>query len=756
MEVANKTDNKKYAVKRIRIENNVYTSVGYTRSMREVKAVIKLHHPNIVQYFHAWLESPPEGLQKFIDGVSHISSLSTTVSSSTSTTSSNMPQVNQEGDSLEDLSMRKLKEKLSYSNTFEEYISSPDDENFTNANKNVISNLGTLKVSPSSKKLKMKPLNPFSDNLDDPNYTSQPSSYSDSFEEYTSSFTGACNVEKTDFGNFKSISEVSVCYDESDEPPNDVDFLPENSKCLFVKQTVHGNAIDNSNEFMRSLLNTNDIKNVRSMLKIPEDMFIDEPATFLHLKIINNNLSCRMNSIFLNKLYPYIFSEASLPDKDYPEWTGWTCILDDIEVHKISSHLFYFRNWLASVLCAVRKICSCYHTLLFSNISKILCEVNHLLVDDCATKLPGESSAIRIGIFFCVRKWNSILSTPMKFPYLVKLRHFLFCHLHSLNSNQCTLNLRYIFYRSDIIIFQNNLNLFQIWITSIMGQIRTADNEVFNNLLTNLSTILDEANSISIDETFELMSPEKFLSMFGDLFKFAVDAIYIQEYENTQLLMFHNTPLHEYRTDLVDNDPEFARPRYLYIQMELCRKDNLRTWLKMHCEQRNYSEVMKMFYQIVFAVAYMHKTGLMHRDLKPSNIYFSFNGLIKIGDFGLATQFEIPGVDHSYEYDLFSSHSVKVGTPTYMSPEQGSQKKYNYKTDIFSLGIILFELLVPFSSNSRRLKTIHFARKGKFSEDFIEKYENESLLIKKMLDPNPRRRPTALEILQHPLCLPYR
>ncbi|GIY79336.1 eukaryotic translation initiation factor 2-alpha kinase 3 [Caerostris extrusa] len=195
------------------------------------------------------------------------------------------------------------------------------------------------------------------------------------------------------------------------------------------------------------------------------------------------------------------------------------------------------------------------------------------------------------------------------------------------------------------------------------------------------------------------MSPEKFLSMFGNSFKFAVDAMYIQEYENAHLLMFHNTPLHEYRMDLVDDDPEFAGPRYLYIQMELCHKDNLRIWLKKHCEQRNYSQ--------------------------PSNIYFSLNGLIKIGDFGFATQFEIPGVDHSYEYDLFSSHSVKVGTLTYMSPEQTTPDNL-------------------------------FRTQGKFSEDFIEKYENESLLIKKMLDPNSRRRPTALEILQHPLCLPYR
>ncbi|GIY62988.1 eukaryotic translation initiation factor 2-alpha kinase 3 [Caerostris extrusa] len=465
-----------------------------------------------------------------------------------------------------------------------------------------------------------------------------------------------------------------------------------------------------------------------------------------------------MNSIFLNKLHPYLFSDASFPDENHSEWTGWTCILDDVELHKISLHLFFFKNWLISVLCAVRFINSYYHNLLFSNLSNILWEINHLLEDGvCSTELPiRESFAIRIGIFFFLKKWNSKLAWPMKFPYLIKLRHFLFHQCRSVDSNQCTLNWQSIFYRSDINIFEKNLNFFQIWIISILCLIRLERSRVFINLLSNLSEILCEVISMSVDNTFIPMSTKEFLCKFGNLFHLPDDAIQLKDYENEQfLIMFHNTQLYKYRMIYMDDDDDDDKSRYLYIQMQLCRRDNLKTWIDLNCEHRNYYVVMKMFCQIVSAMHYVHKKGLMHRDLKPSNIYFSLEGLIKIGDFGLATQFDIYGGEYSSTSGLFSSHSYDIGTRMYMSPEQSSKKKYNYKTDIFSLGIILFELLVPFKTDSERAQTIYLVRSRQFTEDFVHKYEKECLLIKRMLDPYPKRRPTAWEILQHPLCLPY-
>ncbi|CAG2183661.1 unnamed protein product, partial [Oppiella nova] len=103
--------------------------------------------------------------------------------------------------------------------------------------------------------------------------------------------------------------------------------------------------------------------------------------------------------------------------------------------------------------------------------------------------------------------------------------------------------------------------------------------------------------------------------------------------------------------------------------------------------------------------------GLMHRDLKPSNIFFSMDGNIKIGDFGLVTATAVEEESHTPsahnstdDINCFilnrssSSHTNRVGTQLYMSPEQIQNHPYSHKVDIFSMGIILFELLVPFKT----------------------------------------------------------
>ncbi|PRD33055.1 UNVERIFIED_CONTAM: Eukaryotic translation initiation factor 2-alpha kinase [Trichonephila clavipes] len=142
--------------------------------------------------------------------------------------------------------------------------------------------------------------------------------------------------------------------------------------------------------------------------------------------------------------------------------------------------------------------------------------------------------------------------------------------------------------------------------------------------------------------------------------------------------------------------------------------------------------------------------------MQPSNIYFSLEGLIKIGDFGLATQFEVQDIgDDSSSSSSLYNHTRDCGTDLYMSPEQRSKKNYNFKTDIFPLGIILYELLVPFQTRLERYKAIYAARDCKFSSDFVVKYQNECSLIQKLLDVDPKGRPTASEIMTHPLCQPY-
>lgn len=98
-------------------------------------------------------------------------------------------------------------------------------------------------------------------------------------------------------------------------------------------------------------------------------------------------------------------------------------------------------------------------------------------------------------------------------------------------------------------------------------------------------------------------------------------------------------------------------------------------------------------------------------------------------------------------------HTNQVGTQLYMSPEQLMGKPYNYKVDIYSLGIILFELLVPFGTHMERGRTLTNLRQNKFPTEFQNSYLHEYQLLQLMLSHRPEERPTTLGIrAKPPLC----
>lgn len=113
--------------------------------------------------------------------------------------------------------------------------------------------------------------------------------------------------------------------------------------------------------------------------------------------------------------------------------------------------------------------------------------------------------------------------------------------------------------------------------------------------------------------------------------------------------------------------------------------------------------------------------------LQPSNIFFSLDGQIKIGDFGLVTgmaEISTP-CSHRPGHRLCAKHTQQVGTQLYMSPEQLNGLQYNYKVDIYSLGLIFFELLVVFGTEMERIETMKALRNSIFPKDFSYSYPNE-------------------------------
>lgn len=105
---------------------------------------------------------------------------------------------------------------------------------------------------------------------------------------------------------------------------------------------------------------------------------------------------------------------------------------------------------------------------------------------------------------------------------------------------------------------------------------------------------------------------------------------------------------------------------------------------------------------------------------------------IKVGDFGLVTTIEDEGGRQSpNNAALLKRHTSQVGTQLYMSPEQLSGKGYSFKVDIFSLGLILLELLVPFSTQMERQRVLEAARAHSFPSPFLSQYKVEVSVIKK-------------------------
>ncbi|KAM4040904.1 interferon-induced, double-stranded RNA-activated protein kinase-like isoform 1-T1 [Anomaloglossus baeobatrachus] len=186
---------------------------------------------------------------------------------------------------------------------------------------------------------------------------------------------------------------------------------------------------------------------------------------------------------------------------------------------------------------------------------------------------------------------------------------------------------------------------------------------------------------------------------------------------------------------------DYSKKEYLYIQMELCEKGSLKSWIKKRNDQNKVNKVesLDIFQQIIEGVRYIHLQKLIHRDLKPANILFTKDMIVKIGDFGLVTR--MTGEEETKAIE----RTRKTGTPTYMAPEQKS-KQYENEVDIFPLGLILFELLWIYHSDHERGKHWDDIRKCIFPSQFEEQHPIEKHEIIKMLSFDPKKRPSAEDL----------
>ena len=119
-----------------------------------------------------------------------------------------------------------------------------------------------------------------------------------------------------------------------------------------------------------------------------------------------------------------------------------------------------------------------------------------------------------------------------------------------------------------------------------------------------------------------------------------------------------------------------------YMAMELLEGSDLRT--RMRASAIDTAEAVDIALQVAEGLAFAHEHGVVHRDIKPGNIMLLERGPVKIMDFGIA---RMRSADHK------TSTGMVLGTPRYMSPEQITGQPVDQRSDIFSLGIVLHEML---------------------------------------------------------------
>jgi NIMA (never in mitosis gene a)-related kinase 1/4/5 len=193
---------------------------------------------------------------------------------------------------------------------------------------------------------------------------------------------------------------------------------------------------------------------------------------------------------------------------------------------------------------------------------------------------------------------------------------------------------------------------------------------------------------------------------------------------------------------------EGAKRRTLCIVTEFCDRGDLARLIAARGDRLFLEEeVLDIFCQLALAVAYIHNRKVLHRDLKPGNVMITKDGQIRLGDFGISKL-----LAHTH-----AEARTIVGTPIYLSPEVVEGRGYGNKADVWSLGVILYELMTlkrPFSGSSIPSLVRRILR-GKFPP--LPSCYSEELrgLVSLMLSRSASTRPSVAAILQLPLLKPF-
>ncbi|XP_034480295.1 serine/threonine-protein kinase PLK4 [Drosophila innubila] len=189
----------------------------------------------------------------------------------------------------------------------------------------------------------------------------------------------------------------------------------------------------------------------------------------------------------------------------------------------------------------------------------------------------------------------------------------------------------------------------------------------------------------------------------------------------------------------------FQDANYVYLVLELADNGELHRYMNQQMKRPfTEEEAASILRQVVAGLLYLHSHNIMHRDISLSNLLLTRDMQVKIADFGLATQLKRPD----------ERHMTMCGTPNYISPEVVSHLSHGLPADLWSVGCMLYTLLVgrpPFDTDAVQ-STLNKVVHSDYTMPTHLSYEVRDL-IDKLLRKNPHERISLDHVLRHPFML---